>query len=336
MITIYYRLVRPITKYIFHLILGHCLLGISLGQDPESIIDLDQVADLLKFPRSELVITNYLDQEKFIYTKKTSSEDQRGQLPPVDPTSIYQSYWIASKTPNAFLPIIVTLSKRDAYLTPKVKEIIKALSAHAVAQRSKGVDYPYGNFELQGASRAAMFWEEIRVPAFLKKTIEPGDNWTRQDEYPKFRPANVSITTDALSEVDVRITQYACLYFSDKLVKLPGGENYFAAFNEDPEDDPKGYAVFDFLKGLNQIVLTSPMMNPYRKTPVPLILVPELPKEEPVKPTENPAASQLSSTSLPHPSIPETSSKTLKILALILVALATLTVIIFKIRTKRN
>ena len=94
----------------------------SLAQDPTNVIDLNRVANLLKFPRSELVIIDYLDQERFIYTKKNISEENSGRMPPVDPASIYQSYWITSKTPNALLPIIVTLSKPDAYLTPKVKK----------------------------------------------------------------------------------------------------------------------------------------------------------------------------------------------------------------------
>lgn len=88
---------KPISKSNLCLAAYLLLFGTLLGQDSRNVIDLDRVADLLKFPRSELVITDYLDQEKFIYTKKTSTEDQRGRMPPVDPSSIYQSYWIASK-----------------------------------------------------------------------------------------------------------------------------------------------------------------------------------------------------------------------------------------------
>jgi hypothetical protein len=331
-----YNTIKINLKLISCLTIYFIFNGNLFGQDLLSIIDLNRVANLLNFPKSELLITDYLSQEKFIYTKKNTSEENSGRIPPVDPKSIYQSYLITSKTPNAFLPIIITLSKPDAYLTPRVKEIVAGLNLYASNQLTLGGDYPYGDFKLPGASHASMFWEEIRVPAHSKQVIDPGDTWTRLDEYPTTHPANVSIIKDATCEVDVRITQYAYFYFSEKMVKLPGAENYFAAFNEDPEDDPKGYAVFDFLKGLNQIVLTSPMMNPYRKTPIPPIPVPEPPKEESVKPTENPAASQLSSTSLPQPPSSEDSSKNLKMLALILLALATLAAIIFKIRKKRN
>jgi hypothetical protein len=104
-------MVKFTSKWSLCLVCYVLLFGISLGQDLRSVIDLDQVADLLNFPRSELVMKNYLDQEKLIYTKKTSTEEQRGQMPPVDPKSIYESYWILSKTPNAFLHIIITLSK---------------------------------------------------------------------------------------------------------------------------------------------------------------------------------------------------------------------------------
>lgn len=312
------------------------LFGTSMGQDPKNVIDLDRVADLLKFPRSELVITDYLDQEKFIYTKKTSTEDQRGRMPPVDPASIYQSYWISSKTPNALLPIIVTLSKRDAYLTPEVKKIIEDYSAYAATQRAQGGHSHFGDFELPGASHASIYWKDIRVPAHSRQIIEPGDTWTRLDEYPKFHPAIVSIVRDASSEVDVRIAQYACLYYPDNLVKVPGGEEYFAAFNDDPEDNPKETPLFSIFKGLNQIVLTSPIMNPYRKTPVPPIRAPEPPEEEAAQPAENPPAPQEAPAPPPQPANETGSPSTPKILVFVLLALGAFVAILIKCRRKRR
>ena len=319
------------------------LFGISWGQAPSSVIDLDRIADLLKFPRTELVITDYLDQEKFIYTKKTPSEQDSGRLPPVDPTSIYQAYWIASKTPNAFLPIIVTLSKPDAYLTPKVKKAIELLNTYAATQRSKGLYSPFGDFELSEASQASIFHEEIRVPAHSKQIIEPGDTWTRLDEYPKFHPATVSIVRDALSEVDVRIALYNGLYYPDELVKVPGGEGYFAAFGDEPEDDPKEPSkkppretpISSIFKGLNQIVLTSPIMNPYRKTPVPPVPAPESSKEEEAgKPAESPPAVQAAPAPPLRPANETSSPSNPKILALVLLALGLLAAILIKFRRK--
>ena len=311
------------------------LLGTLLGQDPASVIDLDRVADLLKFPRSELLITDYLDQEKFIYTKKNVSEENSGRMPPVDPASIYQSYWIASKTPNALLPIIVTLSRRDAYLTPKVKKMIEEFNAYAATQHVQGGHSSFGDFESPGASQASIFHEEIRIPAHSDQIIEPGDTWTRLDEYPTSHPATVSIVRDASSEVDVRIAQYAELYYPDNLVKVPGGEDYFAAFNDDPEDNPKESPIFTIFKGLNQIVLTSPIMNPYRKTPVPPVFAPEPPKEEAGRPAENPLAPQEAPAPPPPPKNETGSPSTPKILAFVLLALGVLAVIVFKIRRNR-
>ena len=318
------------------------LFGISWGQAPSSVIDLDRIADLLKFPRSELVITDYLDQEKFIYTKKTPSEQDSGRLPPVDPALIYQSYWISSKNPNALLPIIVTLSEPDAYLTPKVKKAIEDLMTYAATQRSKGLYSPFGDFGLPEASQASIFPEEIRVPAHSKQIIEPGDTWTRLDEDPKFHPATVSIVRDALSEVDVRIAQYNGLYYPDDLVKVPGGEGYFAAFGDEPVDDPKEPSkkppretpIFSIFKGLNQIVLTSPIMNPYRKTPVPPVPAPESPKEEAGKPAESPPAAQAAPAPPLRPANETASSSTPKILALVLLALGVLAAILIKFRRK--
>ena len=319
------------------------LPGISLAQDPTNLIDLDRVADLLKFPRSELVIIDYLDQEKFIYTKKNISEENSGRMPPVDPASIYQSYWIASKTPNALLPIIVTLSKPDAYLTPKVKKMIEDLTAHAATQRSLGVDFLFGDFKSPEASKAAMFHEEIRVPSHLKVIIEPGDTWTRQDDYPTHHPATVSIARDASSEVDVRIALYNGLYYPHTLVQVQGGEEYFAAFGDEPEDDPKEPSkkppretpIFSIFKGLNQIVLTSPIMNPYRKTPVPPVPAPESSKEEEAgKPADRPAAAQAAPARPLRPANETDSSSNPKILALVLLALGLLAAILIKFRRK--
>ena len=313
------------------------LFGISWGQAPSSLIDLDRIAVLLKFPRSELIVIDYTAQEKFIYTKKTPSEQDSGRMPPVDPASIYQSYWISSKTPNAFLPIIVTLSKPDAYLTTKVKQTIDLLKEYAVQQS----DYAYKDFGVQEASHASLFWEEIRIPEYEKIVIEPGDTWTRQDDSPRSHPANVSIVRDALSEVDVRIAHYDRLYHSNKLIKLPGGEGYFAAFGDEPEDDPKEPSkkppretpIFIIFKGLNQIVLTSPIMNPYRKTPVPPVPAPESSKEEEAgKPAESPPAAQAAPAPPLRPANETASSSTRKILALILLALGLLAAILIKSR----
>ena len=313
-------------------IVSFLLFGTSSGQLPSSIIDLDRIADLLKFPRSELAIVDYTAQEKFIYTKKTPSEEGRGSMPPEDPTTILQSYWISSKTPNAFLPIIITLSKPDAYLTKRTKEMIAGWKRYA-AEHS---DYAYKDFGVQEASHASLFWEEIRVPAYDKIVIDPGDTWTRQDEYPKYHPANVSIVRDALSEVDVRIAQYDRLYRSNKLIKLPGGEEYFAAFNEDLEDNPKPHPVPIAFNGLNQIVLTSPIMNPYRKTPVPPIRPPDPPKEQAGNSVANPPASQPAAPAPPLP--PATivrSSRAPITLALVLLALAVLAIAVLKLNKKQ-
>jgi hypothetical protein len=326
---------KSISKLSLCLTIYFFLFGPLFGEDFKKFIDLDRVADLLKFPRSELVVTDYTAQEKFIYTKKTSTEDQRGEMPPVDPASIYQAYWIASKTPNALLPIVVTISKRDAYVTPYVNRFMAEANRLPETPVTEKGRLPFGKFELSGTSSAILYIEEIRVPAHSNQIIEPGDTWTRLDEYPKFHPAAVSIIRDASSEVDVRIAQYACLYYTDKLIKMPGGEEYFAAFNDDPEDNPKENSILNIFKGLNQIVLTSPIINPYRKTPVPPVFAPEPPKEEAGKPAENPLAPQEAPAPPPPPKNETGSPSTPKILAFVLLALGVLAVIVFKIRKKR-
>lgn len=257
---------KLISKLSLSLILYILPWGTLSSQTVKSAIDLDQIADLLKFPRSELLIVNYLDKEKFIYTKRDINEENSGRMPPVDPESIYKSYWIASKTPNAFLPIVVTIFKANAYLTPKVKEMIDGVNAYAATQRSQGGHFSYGDIEIPGTSYATIFWEEIRVPAHSNAVIKPGDTWSKPDQYPKFHPASVSIVRDISSGVDIRIAQYACLYYPDKLIKLPGGEDYFSAFNDDPADNPETHSLINMFKGLNEIVLNSPIMTTYRKS----------------------------------------------------------------------
>jgi hypothetical protein len=56
-----------------------------------------------------------------------------------------------------------------------------------------------------GASHASIYLKDIRIPADIKYVIEPGDTWTRLDEYPTSHSAIVSIVRDASREVDVRI-----------------------------------------------------------------------------------------------------------------------------------
>lgn len=306
------------------------LLGTSLGQQLGSQIDLDRIAAGMKFPRSELIITNYTTQEKFIYTKKTPSEENRDLLPPVDPAHIYQSFWISSNTPNTFLPIVVTISKPDAYFTQKVRKMVDGLNEYA-AQHS---DYAYGDFAIPEASHAPMFWEEIRIPAYMKKVIEPSDTWTRNDEYPKYHPANVSIVRDAIGAVDVRIAKYVCLHEPHKLIKLPGGEEYFAAFNDDPADDPKESPLLSIFKGLNQIVLSSPVMGSYRKMSVPSIATQVLPVDETGKATAGPPAPPQAPVKTIQPVDTATSPNTPKVLVLILLALVVLAAMFLKFPKK--
>lgn len=326
---------KPSSQSILCLAVYLLLFGALWGQAPRSVIDLDRVADLLKFPRSELVISDYLDQEKFIYTKKNVSEENSGRMPPVDPASIYQSYWIASKTPNALLPIVITISKRDAYVTPYVDKFMAEASRLPDTPVSEKGRLPFGKFDLSETSSAIFYIEEMRVPAHSDQIIDPGDTWTRLDEYPTYSLAALSIVRDSSSEVDVRIAQYAGLYYPNKLVKVPGGEEYFAAFNEDPEDNPKENPILNIFKGLNQIVLTSPIMNPYRKTPAPLVRAPELPEEEAAQPAENPPAPQKAPAPPRQPANDAGSPSTPKILALVLLALGALAAILIKTRRKR-
>lgn len=296
-------------------LLGVFLIGeLSFAQEEFDVVDLNRIAHLLNFPVSQLLITDNLDQEKFIYTKKTSIEQELGQIPPVDPASIYGSYLITSKTKSSFLPILISISKPDAYLTPEVQEIVTGLNFHASQQRIKGADVSYGDFKLPNASQATMFWEEIRVPAHSKRIIEPDDTWTRLDEYPKFHPAHVSIVRDASNKVDVRIAQYACLYYPEELVEVAGGEEYFATFNtieEDPKESPKEprkeVPILSIFKGLNQIVLTSPIMEPYLKKPVAPPSTQDQLKEEAAKPV--PLSPGFQNLPIPSPSIAVTVLK---------------------------
>lgn len=319
---------KLISKLSLGLNLCVLLSGTLLSQTPDSAINLDEIADLLKFPRSELLLIDYLDKEKFIYTKKDINEENNGRMPPVDPESIYESYWITSKTANGFLPIVVTISKANAYLTPKVKEMIEGLNKYAATQRSQGGHFLYGDIEIPGTSYATIFWEEIRVPAHSTSAVEPSDTWSKPDQYPKFHPANVSIVRDASSGVDIRIAQYACLYYPDKLIKLPGAEGYFATFNDDPADDLEKKSLVNMFKGLNKIVINSPIMNTYRKSP-------------PVDPTQ-PTQAELIAP-IEDPSAPPKKSKGIagslnapKIVVLVLLVLAIIAGVFLKIRQKNT
>jgi hypothetical protein len=233
----------------------------AASQNTREVLDLEKIALIFDFPRSELTITNYLNKEVFIYTKKDSIEEQEGTLPPVNPKSIYQCYLISSKTPNAFLPITITVSKRDAYITPYVEKFIAEISTLPDLPISQQGRLPFGKFDLSGASSAILYREEIRVPAHPKQIIKKGDTWTKLDEYPKYHPAAVSIIQDSSSGVDIRIAVYECLYDSEPLVKVPGGEKYFAAFDtseaypkEPPKEPRKEVPILRIFKGRFQVV----------------------------------------------------------------------------------
>ena len=101
------------------------LLGTSLGQDSKNVIDLDRVADLLKFPRSELVITDYLDQEKFIYTKKLPPRISVADCLPLIPSRFTNPIGLPRKHRMHFCPLLSRFQSRMPISRLKSKRSLK-------------------------------------------------------------------------------------------------------------------------------------------------------------------------------------------------------------------
>jgi hypothetical protein len=49
----------------------------AASQNTSEVLDLERIAMIFDFPRSELTITNYLNKEVFIYTKKIQLKKRR-------------------------------------------------------------------------------------------------------------------------------------------------------------------------------------------------------------------------------------------------------------------
>jgi hypothetical protein len=278
-------------------VVSSLLRGFAFGEESSGMLDFNQLAKVLKFPRDQLVISDYLEIEKAAYTKRTASENERNQAPPVDANSIYESYLITSKTKNTFLPIVITLSKPDAYLTPKVKKLVADYESYAEAQRTKGEFFTFGKFDLLGSFNGTLFHEEIRVIADLSEISEPEDKSTWIGKYVTKIPAIVSIGRENSTKVDIRITQQTCFSHPDQLIKIDAGENYFAIFNDDPNDHPDETSILNIFKGLNQVVLSSPIMKSYRTGPA-IPIIPIVPEDESAKALPAPSESQNMAISL--------------------------------------
>jgi hypothetical protein len=247
----------------FGLTISNIILLISITKS--EILDLKKIAESVSFPSESLVLEDYTDVEKLIYATKMPFEQQT----PFPPENIYVAYKITSNIQNSFHPIIITIVKKDSYLTESVKKNISLIDKLPEKNLQEGGRLPFGNFKISKEFSGYLYHEEMRVPA--KLTPIPGQSPAVISDVPMTQPCILSFISFPSSKIDVRIAKYNNFSLPQDLVKVPRGEKYYAMFNDaeildDPNDLPKEpmeKAVVDLFRTLNLTVINSQLLAPY-------------------------------------------------------------------------
>ncbi len=136
-------------------------------------IDVRVLANLLGYPKSEMVITDVTAQEKEIYSRLTLREEQDNLKPPVDFSRILASYRITGKPPYSFYPILITIATEGAFLSEEFKDLLDKVSAHPLSERlSSGYGY-LGPVDYGDAGKGGIMLHEFRVPSPIKEMTYP-------------------------------------------------------------------------------------------------------------------------------------------------------------------
>jgi hypothetical protein len=237
----------------------------SISFAKSEIINLKEIAKSFNFPVEKLVLEDYTDVEKLLYSTKMPFEQQA----PFPPENIYVVYKITSSIPNSFHPIIITVVKEDSYLTENVKNNMSLIDKLPEKNLQQGGRLPFGNFKISEKFNGYLYHEEMRVPA--KLTPIPGQSPVIVNDTPMTQPSTLSFISFPNSKIDVRIAKYDNFSLPHNLVKIPGGERYYAMFNDaevidDPNELPKEameQTVISLFRNLNLTVINSQLLVPY-------------------------------------------------------------------------
>ena len=251
------------------------------------------VAEAMQFPSEQLIIVNYLSEEKKAYSSPIQRELHRENFgdplipkdwkPLINTDYLYEACLVTGVNVLSFHPIVITVAKRNTYSYPKVQEIIEVLNGLPELPMSQKGRLPFGNFQLEGAINAELFIEEVRHPStplsgreteLGEKIYYPVPDFTlgTRGPTPETSPSIVSLVQVANSDVDIRIAKYDGFYSSDNLVKIPGGEQYYEMFHEEEDDyfpigSPRKAGLQVLFRKLNMNIITSPVIAKYITKP---------------------------------------------------------------------
>lgn len=261
----------------FIILLG--MLMHSLAQ-ADSLTEIRRaVAQAMRFPEDQLTIEDYLDVEKMVYNTPSASEFDKPNFQPIINTDhLYEAYLIKGQNILSFHPIIVTVVKRDTYNYPSLLEKIEVFNSLPDLPFEQKGRLPLGRFDVDGAEVANLIVEEIRHPSTPHTSQRtpngerimhpvPDQSLSKWDDYPQTMMSSVSIVQIADSDIDLRIAKYTGFYTPDDLVKVAGGEWYYAMFNDyredNPKDDPPHVTIQNLFRALNQNIMATPTIAKY-------------------------------------------------------------------------
>ena len=260
------------------------------AEDP---FDLVKIGKALGFPADQMIIEDYLQTERFIYTTQSVVEAGNQTSPPFSPEHILKAYKIMGKNPSSFLPIIITIVDKDTYESDRMKSLRSRLAPIVEKPSAEGGRLPYGDFEISATEIGFFLIDEIRTPAHplyeKSGSLEIG---LYVNDCPQTAMSHISFLQVANSNVDLRIAQYKGIedYTKDFELVL-GGEKYFNRFSYPNLDDdgnqvgpqikriePFDQMIIEVFKALNTEVLESPILNSFRKDQKPSapVIVPNI------------------------------------------------------------
>ena len=239
-------------------VLSVIILVAVAGHARGAFPDVEEIGRILGYPGAELVITDVTAQERRIYSLQSASEEEKGIAPPIGPEQIRSAYRITGRTPESFLPILITIADEGTFLGSEVREILDQLAAVSRADLIKQNAGHLGPFELNDGSEGGLIFGKLRMPSPFEET-----------EAPRHAMATITEVSHPRNGIDIRVAMQFALDQEGNvdLVEMPGGERYYAYFRDlrGPFETPSpGTPAFDWLaafKGLNRVALMAYMAD---------------------------------------------------------------------------
>ncbi len=221
-------------------IAGNCL-GYTL--------DNTVIGNALGYPHTQLVVTDVTEAERKLYTTTVEGEGD-GLRAHIEPDRILQSVRITSRIRQTFYPILVTVAKKGTFLSPQFRNLVEMLNAIPADERKKQGMKHLGRFSIENVGAGGCVIASIRIPSSVKEMTEPF--------------FGMSVVTELRLEnesADIRVAMFLTLDEGGRvpLLKVDGGETYYATFNStsgfEDSDPASGTKTFDWNRGLTVLNL---------------------------------------------------------------------------------